>query len=317
MSSHPSATADTRAPRVLRGMGFMLLSTLCFTGLSVCVRILSQELHPLQVGFFRCLFGLLVLSPVLMRHGRAPLATQHIGLHFLRTLCAVGSMFFFFTALSMVPLAKVAAIHFTAPLFASVLAILFLRERLRLRRVLVLAFGFSGAWIILRPESVDIDPGTLFVLGASVIWACGLVITKIASRSETSLSIGLYLGIFSTPMALVPALLVWQWPSWHALSILVLVGVFGNGHHMAMAQAFKHAEATAVMPLDFTRLLWTALLGFFLFAEIPTVATLFGGAMIFAAGSYLAVRERQIDRNQRKADAAACAADSSQPPAAV
>jgi drug/metabolite transporter (DMT)-like permease len=299
MTEGSTALAGPR-PRLLKGMALMLLSTACFTGLSICVRIVSEELHPLQVGFFRCLFGLLVLLPMLMRTGLSPLKTQHLGLHAARTACAVGSMFFFFTALSMVPLAKVTAIHFSAPLFATVLAIVFLRERPRIHSILALAFGFLGAWIILRPGSVGMDTGTLVVLCASVIWAFGLMITKIVVRTESSMSVGLYLGLISTPMALIPALFVWQWPSWHALGILIVVGFFGNGHHMAMSQAFKHGDSTAIMPLDFTRLLWTALFGFILFAEIPTVATVIGGTMIFVSGAYLALRERHTDRNQRK-----------------
>lgn len=284
-------------PAPLRGVFFMLVSTLLFTGMQVTVRHVSEDLHPFEVAFFRNFFGLLVVAPLLFRFGFGVLRTPKIRLHALRGGLQTMGMMLFFTALTLAPLAQNVALSFTAPLFTTILAIVILRERAGWRRWAALIAGFIGAWIVIRPGLAVVNTGALLVILSSCVWAGSMIIIKILSRTESSLTITLYMGLFMAPLSLIPALFVWQWPGGQALIFLVLVGAFGGVGHLALAQAFKESDATAVLPFDFMRLIWASALGFLVFAEVPDVWTWIGGAVIFSSTVYIAFRETLLKKD--------------------
>jgi len=284
-------------PAPLRGVFFMLVSTLLFTGMQVTVRHVSEDLHPFEVAFFRNFFGLLVVAPLLFRFGFGVLRTPKIKLHALRGGLQTMGMMLFFTALTLAPLAQNVALSFTAPLFTTILAIVILRERAGWRRWAALIAGFVGAWIVIRPGLAVVNTGALLVILSSCVWAGSMIIIKILSRTESSLTITLYMGLFMAPLSLIPALFVWQWPGGQALIFLVLVGAFGGVGHLALAQAFKESDATAVLPFDFMRLIWASALGFLVFAEVPDVWTWIGGAVIFSSTVYIAFRETLLKKD--------------------
>ena len=193
--------------------------------------------------------------------------------------------------LGMAGLAVVNAVYFTSPLFASLGAIVLLRERVRSRRIAALIIGFVGTLIIIRPGFEGFSPGALWVVVAAMFWAWVVILTRILGRTESSVTIVAYMTLFLTPMALGPALTVWVTPTTTEFGWLALVGACQIGTQMCHAQALKLAEATAVMPLDFGRLIWASLLGYLLFAEVPDVWTWIGGTVIFASSIHIAYRE--------------------------
>ena len=283
-------------PAPLRGIFFMLVSTVLFTGMQVTVRQVSEELHPFEIAFFRNFFGLLVVSPLLFRFGFGALQTPKLKLHALRGALQTAGMMLFFTALTLAPLAQTVALSFTAPLFTTILAIVILRERAGWRRWAALIAGFVGAWIVIRPGIAVVNTGALLVILSSCVWAGSMIIIKILSRTESSLTITLYMGLFMAPLSLIPALFVWQWPGGQALMFLVLVGAFGGLGHLALAQAFKESDATAVLPYDFTRLIWASALGFLVFSEVPDLWTWIGGFVIFSSTVYIAFRDTRLKK---------------------
>ena len=285
-------------PSRLRGVFFMLVSTILFTGMQVTVRHVSKELHPFEIAFFRNFFGLLIVSPLLFRFGFEALQTPKLKLHALRGTLQTAGMMLFFTALTLAPLAQTVALSFTAPLFTTILAIVVLRERTGWRRWAALIAGFVGAWIVIRPGLAVVNTGALLVILSSCVWAGSMIIIKILSRTESSLTITLYMGLFMAPLSLIPALFVWQWPGSQALMFLVLVGAFGGVGHLALAQAFKESDATAVLPYDFTRLIWASALGFLVFAEVPDLWTWIGGSVIFSSTVYIAFRETRLKKGE-------------------
>jgi drug/metabolite transporter (DMT)-like permease len=285
-------------PAPLRGVFFMLVSTVLFTGMQVTVRQVSEELHPFEIAFFRNFFGLLVVSPLLFRFGFGALQTPKLKLHALRGALQTAGMMLFFTALTLAPLAQTVALSFTAPLFTTILAIVVLRERAGWRRWAALIAGFVGAWIVIRPGLAVVNTGALLVILSSCVWAGSMIIIKILSRTESSLTITLYMGLFMAPLSLIPALFVWQWPGGQALMFLMLVGAFGGVGHLALAQAFKESDATAVLPYDFTRLIWASALGFLVFAEVPDLWTWIGGSVIFSSTVYIAFRETRLKKDE-------------------
>lgn len=277
-----------------RGMAFMVLSALVFMMMNGVTRHLSDDLHPFEVGFFRSLFGLMFFLPLLVRQRFLPLRTRRVGLHLLRGGVHAASMLMFFLALKHTPLAKLAALFFVTPLFGTVLAILILKETIRLRRVSALAIGFTGMLIIVQPGTDALDFGAMLVLGAAVFASFAVVLIKRLTTTESSVTMTIYSGLVTTPVAFIAAVPVWHTPTAEQLAWMVIIGCLGSIGQLSMVRALALAEATVVLPLDFTKLIWSALIGYFFFAEVPGVATWIGGAMIFTATIYIAHRERQI-----------------------
>lgn len=280
----------------LRAILIMFVSTIAFSLMHASVRHVSTDMHPFEIAFFRNAFGLLVILPWFFRYGFGLLATQRFGLHAVRGGLNVVAMLCFFYALAITPLSQVAALSFTAPIFATILAIVILGEVVRIRRWVAIFIGFAGTYVAIRPGFVEIDLGSILVLIQAVAWAAALITIKVLSRTESSITIAAYMVVLMIPLSLGPALLVWQTPTWTQLGWLALIGVLGTIGQLLMTQSLKEGETTVVMPIDFFKLIWASALGFWLFAEVPDLYTWIGGIMIFASTSYIAYRESKLKR---------------------
>ena len=283
---------------VMRGIVLMCLSTIAFSIMHGLVRFVSEVLPPFQIAFFRNIFGLAFLIPLLMRSRFAILRTKQIELHALRGVINMAAMLMFFTALSISPIAKVTALGFTAPIFMAILAVLVLGERFRIYRWSAIFLGFVGMLIILRPGLVAIDTGALLVIGSAALWAVAMIIIKIQSRTESSLTIVAYMGIFLGVFSIGPAVWVWQPFELQTLGFMVLIGLFGSIAQMAISEALKETDSTALMPFDFLKLIWTAIIGVWFFAEVPDIYTWVGATVIFLSGLFIAFRERSTQRQR-------------------
>ena len=245
-AGEPAPPAPHRV--ALLGMAAMIASTVAFTGMHATVRHLSADLHPFEIAFFRNLFGLVVLLPWLLRTRGRLLATRRLGGHGMRAALNLVAMLLFFLALGNAPLAQVQALGFTSPLFATVLAVLLLGERIHLRRVSALLAGFGGAVMVTGPFGGPVEIGAVYALASAAFWASALVIIKSLSRTETSLTITAWMVLLLTPMSLVPALFVWQWPGTTQWLLLFFCGAAGTLAQALMTQALRMADATAVLP---------------------------------------------------------------------
>ena len=287
------------ATRRCGGIVAMLVSTVFFSAMHAAVRHVSHEIPPIQAAFFRNFFGLIVFLPILMRSGLTVLHTDRIGLHLVRACLNVCAMFAFFTALSITPIAKVTALSFTSPLFMAVLSVIILGERMRVRRWTATILGFVGTLIILRPGIEAIDLGSVLVVSSAIVWAVTMIVIKFLARTDSSLTITAYMNVLLSILSLGPAIYVWQTPSAEAWMWLVFIGVSGTLAQLTLTEALSQTEATAVMPFDFLKLVWTAAMGFLFFAEIPTIYTWIGAAVIFFSGFYIAYRESVLARQRR------------------
>ena len=278
----------------------MLAATLLFSGMGAIARHVSARIHPFEVVFFRIAFGLVLLLPLVLRYGLRHFRTKHFGLHFARAATHVTEMQIYFLGLTMIQYAKVQALTFTTPLFATLLAVLILRERIHARRMTALAIGFFGALIVVRPGIEPVDAGSLLILTSALGWAGVILIVKRLTRTDSSITITAWMVVLMSPMALIPALFVWEWPTSTELGWLAVAGFTGTLGQLAITQAFRVADTTAVMPIDFTKLIWASLLGFLVFDEIPSIWTWVGGIVIFAGALYIALRERQLQMQSVK-----------------
>ncbi|MBM3542746.1 MAG: DMT family transporter [Alphaproteobacteria bacterium] len=286
-------------PAALRGALWMFVAAMAFAAMSALIRRASEELHPFQIGFFRCLFGTLLMAPYVLRSGLSRVRTQRFGLHALRAMGTIASILTYFLALSLMPIATAAALSFTAPLFATMGAGLVLGEKVGPRRWAAVIVGLTGTWIVIRPGVEAVSLPALLVLVSSCFVALEILVTKKLSATEPPQTVVLYMGLLSTPALLVPALLEWTEPSWAAIGWAVGVATAGTIGHLAVVRSFRLADATAVMPIEFSKLIFVAIFGFAFFDQVPDVWTWIGGAVIFGAGLYTAHRE-SVRRGQAR-----------------
>jgi drug/metabolite transporter (DMT)-like permease len=120
-----------------------------------------------------------------------------------------------------------------------------------------------------------------------------MILMKIAARTDHSLTITVMIGMLSSPLSLLGAIPVWQWPTWGEFGLLVLIGSLAGLGMICVAQAFRDADMTAVLPFDFMKLVWASTIGYVFFAETPHVLTWVGGVVIFVAAAYVTLQERR------------------------
>jgi len=255
------------------------------------VKLLSEDLHPIIICFYRCLMGLIIITPFVARNNFQALKTTNMRLQIFRALINIISMICWFSAIGMMHFEKATALGFTTPLFTTILAVLVLGEVIRFHRTAALLLGFIGILIIIRPGYVPFEFGTILMLIASFSFSFVLIFVKKLSASDTSLTIIFYHLLYMTPVFFVLSLFYWQTVTLDQVIIFSMMGASGLLSHWCLAQAFKLSDTTFVMPLQFTKLIWASLIGLFVFAEQPDIWTWVGGIIIFISVVYITYRE--------------------------
>jgi drug/metabolite transporter (DMT)-like permease len=285
------STVSPRVPVTVKVAGYMLVSAACFSGSTAIIRHVSAEIDPIEIAFFRSLFGLVVLLPWLWSQGINALRTDRLQLHSLRALVGAVTMLSWFYGLSLIPLGQAVALSFTTPLFSMLAAVLLLRELVGLRRWAAAVVGFMGTVIILRPNLGEIEWGALLVLLCSMALAVNVVIVKVLSRSESPGTIVAYLGLFMVPTTFVPTVFVWQSPSVDQVLWLTLLGALATASNLCRVRALALGKASAVVPYDFARLPIVALVAYLVFAEVPDGWMWLGAAVIFSSALYISYQD--------------------------
>ncbi|MCZ4281025.1 DMT family transporter [Kiloniella laminariae] len=280
----------------LRGALFVVIASFGFSIMNLLVRMASEELPVMEVTFFRNFFAFIFMLPWLLRVGIGELKTKRIKLHFIRSLNGIAAMAVWFLSISLLPMAQAVALNFTVPLFATLGAVIFLKEVVKLRRWIATAFGFVGVLVILRPGTQDVSILMLLPVLAAALMAISVLLIKTLTQTEKPSVTVFYTTIFMTLFSLVPAIFVWEWPSqkiWFAVAGVGLLGAIAN---LLVTKALAITDASSVMPFDYTRLPFMALIAFFAVGEVPDIWTWVGGGIIAASAIYIAHREARIRR---------------------
>ena len=271
-----------------------LIGTLTAALMASGVKYLSNDLNPFTICFFRCLIGLIIVLPFIIKNKFKAIKSKNIKLQFYRSFINVISMITWFSAIGIMHLEKATALGFTTPLFTTILAVIILREVIRAHRITALFIGFLGVLIIIRPGYLPIEFGTLLMLIASFSFSIVLIMVKKLSDIDSSLTIIFYHLLFMTPLTFVIAIFFWEGINFSQFFIFVLMGSAGLISHWCLAQAFKLSDTTFIMPFQFTKLIWASFIGYFIFAESPDKWTWFGGIIIFTSVIYITYREAFI-----------------------
>ena len=274
-----------------------IASTLTAALMASCVKFLSSDLNPFIICFYRCLLGLIFLLPFVARNKFQALKSNNIKLQFTRSMINIVSMICWFSALGMMQLEKATALGFTTPLFTTVLAVFFLGEIIRLHRTAALILGFIGILVIIRPGYIPFEYGALLMLIASLSFSFVLILVKRLSGIDTNLTIIFYHLLFMTPVFFIMSLFFWESITFNQLLIFSILGIAGLLSHWCMTQSLKMSDTTFVMPLQFTKLIWVSLIGFFIFSEMPDFWTWIGGVIIFVSVIYITYRESFIKKD--------------------
>lgn len=283
----------------LRGALWMLAAAFAFAVLLASVRYLSRTFSAFEIVLFRNVIGLAIAAPMIAGAGFAALRTQHFGGHVQRATLSYLAMVTNFWAMSYIAMSDTAALLFLIPLIALVIAALVLKERVDGPRWIAACVGFGGAMVIVRPGIATVDLPVIVMLCSAVLYAGAWISLKALSGTESAAVTVCYLNLLSLPLTLVPSLFVWVTPSWHHLPAIAALGLAGWAAHYCQARSFASADASAVMPIDFMRLPFSAALGFALFGELSDAWTWVGAAIIFAASTYITRRESRLNAARR------------------
>lgn len=272
---------------VFLGVFWSVLAAVFHAFVPVGVRMLSDHMPSIEIVFFRNVIGLGLFLALFSWRGLDFLRTRHIGLHFQRNLVNFSGMWLWFAALGFMPLAKAVALHFTVPIWATLLAIAILTERPGARRLIATAIGFCGVLIILRPGAIPVGFAALMVLASAMLYAGVGIYSRVLGRTDDPATTTFYYQLMLSVSALGPALVVWVAPVWNDLPGLLLVAAAGTFAPYCQIRAYKHAEASVVSPIDFLRLPITAAIAWVLFGETTEAWTWIGAAVIFGSTYYM------------------------------
>ena len=234
-----------------------------------------------------------------MRAGRGALKSSNYGLLFSRGAIGIAAMLAWFYSLAFVPITEATALSFTAAIFTALAAIVFLGERVRLRRWAAIICGFTGVLVVLRPDTDNFNPLMLLILFSAMFWALSITMIKHLSKTDTPTSLVAWMSIILTLLSFPLALYYWQWPVGEQWLWLISIGVLGTLGNLCMVRALTLADITAVMSIDFFRLVWGALIGVYFFGDPMHVTTWVGAGIIFASGLYIIFRESVVRDEQQ------------------
>ncbi len=265
--------------------------------LNALMRALTLHLDPFQAQFLRYFFGLAVLLPMIAWRGWSSYRPHDVGSQFTRGAVHTLGLCLWFSALPRIPLADMTAIGFTGPIFIMIGAHYFFREPMRWERWLATAIGFAGVLIVVGPRLSGSGGGWhLLMLSTAPVFAASFLLTKAMTRNETPGVILVWQSITVSILSLPMALWFWQPLSGLQWATCLLCGLLGSAGHYCLTRSFVAADISATQSAKFLDLVWSALMGWLLFADVPSHSTLLGGTVISAATLWVARRESQRQR---------------------
>lgn len=282
------------------GIALKLASVVVFAGMTVCVKFLGRDIPAGQTLFARGVISVVVLALIAWSTGQLHLLkTNNWRSHALRSLSGTVSMFCLFLAVSMIPLADLTAITFTAPMFLTVLAMVFLGERIHRYRWTALGVGFVGVLITIGPHLSFADgtsTGVLIALTNAVFSAIAMMFLSRMAGHEHAITITFYFSLTFMVCTGLTSLQGWPMPTPTQWMLIVGAGLFGVFGQLLMTYAYRHAEASTIAPLDYSNMILAIVIGYAFFDEIPSLSVWIGAPLIVGAGLIILWREYQLKK---------------------
>jgi drug/metabolite transporter (DMT)-like permease len=286
--------------RPILGIALKLVSVVLFAGMTLCVKLLGSAVPVGQTIFVRGVVSIALLAVLCWYTNQLHLLkTSNLKSHALRSLSGTVSMFCLFTAVTMIPLADVTAISFTSPMFITLLAMVFLGEKIHRFRWTALAIGFIGVLIMLGPHLTFADgasTGVLVALGAAVFSAVAMIFLRMMSGGEHAITITFYFSLTFMVLTALTAFGGWVVPTAMQWLLIGGAGLFGVTGQIVMTYSYRYAPASTIAPLDYTNMIMSVLLGYLFFAEVPSASVWIGAPLVVAGGLIILWREYQLKK---------------------
>lgn len=290
--------APNRTSRPLRGVLFMCIACALFPVMNGIVKLLAATYEPQQIVWFRIVSHLVLVAAVFMpRMGLGLLRTRRIGTQFVSSVMMLLSTLFFFSAVKSIPVAEAISVTFVAPLAVVLLAWPLLGERITWFRMAAVIVGFSGVLIVIRPGSAVFQWASLLLLCSAMCYAIyQILIRRLAGVDAPATSI-FYSVLLGAIIMSIWLPLVWKMPAnWSDWALLCSLGVFGALGHYCVAKAMTYASANFVAPFNYTQMIGSVIVGYFMFAEVPDFYTWLGTAVVVGAGLMVGWQGRRTSK---------------------
>ena len=288
------------APNVV-GALWMLGSALGFTAMTTLIKFLGDDYPAALQTFYRQAAGLLVLMPLILRDWRGAFHATRPGILLFRSAAGTVAMIMSFYAFQVLPLAEANALSFTRTLWMVPLALFVLHEKMGPMRIAAALAGFVGVLVMLQPGAPGhgFGWGQAAALGSAALFAMTITGMKVMTRDHSPFTLLVWSAVLGLVFSLPPALFVWRWPEPVDLALLAAMGVIGTITQGCYIKGMQVGEAAVMAPIDYTRLVFTAAIGFLVFSEIPTWATVAGAGIVVASTLFITLREQQVARKAR------------------
>lgn len=282
-------------PRNARGALWMLASAVTFTVMTMLVKYLGDEYPATLQTFYRQAFGLMVMLPIIIRNPRTVYRTTRPGIVMFRSLAGITGMFLAFYSYQKLPLAEANALSFTRALWLVPLAAFVLKERVGPRRIAATLVGFTGALLMLQPMAQgELGLPAAAALISALLVAMTVAGMKVMTRDHSTTTVMAWSATLGFILAIPPALFVWRWPSVIDLALLAAMGVLGTITQICYIKGMSEGDAAVMAPVDYTRLVFSVMLGYALFGDVPNALTMTGAVIIIASTLYITVRESRL-----------------------
>lgn len=273
-------------PGNARGSLIILGASMLSVIMTSLIKQVGQTIPVIEILFIRQSIVLLIISPVILRNFRTVFITNYYGMHFLRVALSIVAIYCGFSAVINMPLAEVTAISFSRILFTTILAIIFLKEVIGIRRWTSIFIGFMGVLVIIRPDPDNINIFALMAIVAALLDSAIQIVLRKLSQIDKPSTILAFHSISITLILAIPTYLQWVMPNLQEMIFIGIIGSLMSVMQWLFIQAIKVGEASAIAPMEYSRLLYAGIIGFIFFAEIPTIWTLSGAAIIVASTLY-------------------------------
>ncbi len=298
MTETPPPAAPRYRNPVVAGIGYTVLAVAVFSCLNVIVKQLGEHYPPNQIAFFRNAVGMIpVLIMVRAAGGLASVRTGVAWMHALRGYIGVASMSLMFLSYHLLPLADAVAISFAGPLLITAMSVPLLGEKVGVHRWSAVLIGFGGVLIMVQPQGGGLgggiagNLGSLTALSAVVLFAIGTILMRMMSRQDTSLTIVFWFHVHASLLSGASLLVAWETPSLPDLGLLMILGLVGGVGQYWFVQGFRLAPVAVASPFGYSAILFSTVLGYVFFDEVPTPAVMAGAVVVIASGLYILYRE--------------------------
>jgi drug/metabolite transporter (DMT)-like permease len=269
------------------------LSTLSFAIMNALGKYL-ENYSTIQIIFFRNFIAFIfVYSIMILRKRTHFIKTKRLKDHFWRGIFGLGSMYCIFASIKYLPLAEVSAISRTEPIILAILSMIFLGEKPERHRWIAIIFGLVGVLVMLNPTGLASSYGLFFALSHAILTACAMLMVRKLGKTETTDTIVFYFMLWGTLVTLLFLPFYWQKPNWTDSLIFLAIGIFGVLGQLLMVLGYRKAEASFIAGLNYTQIIWSAIIGYIFWSEVPRVTVIIGAFIILISQTTMLVYEKK------------------------